>query len=246
MADEDEGGGQELEEEIVCPEGAPEWVVTFGDMMSLLLTFFILLLSFSTMDVLKFKDMAGSIKQGFGLAAPENPVITKGGEDVVPLSLKVEHNAQRIAQELKRRLDPRSRVRRQDNVDIEVFQSYRGLSVLLKTDQLFERSTDRLTAAGRALLDYVGGHTASVWGARADELGRVPMELAVEVHGAEAEGKRSAFEDAWGLSTAQAVSASRYLRGQGLSPGRVRPVGRGPRAESRVELIFLSAAMRAR
>ena len=35
------------EEEEKCEPGAPGWVVTFGDMMSLLLTFFILLLSFA-------------------------------------------------------------------------------------------------------------------------------------------------------------------------------------------------------
>ena len=46
-------------------EGAPEWMVTFADMMSLLLTFFILLLSFATMDVKKFKMVADSIARVF-------------------------------------------------------------------------------------------------------------------------------------------------------------------------------------
>ena len=32
-----------------CPEGLPGWLATFGDLMSLLLTFFVLLLSFSSM-----------------------------------------------------------------------------------------------------------------------------------------------------------------------------------------------------
>lgn len=48
-------------------KGAPEWVVTFGDLMSLLLTFFVLLLSFSQMDVAKFKELAGSLEQAFGV-----------------------------------------------------------------------------------------------------------------------------------------------------------------------------------
>ncbi|GIX47038.1 MAG: hypothetical protein KatS3mg131_1249 [Candidatus Tectimicrobiota bacterium] len=48
-------------------EGAPDWVVTFGDLMSLLLTFFVLLLSFSQMDVAKFKELAGSLQQAFGV-----------------------------------------------------------------------------------------------------------------------------------------------------------------------------------
>lgn len=43
------------------PEGAPEWVVTYGDMMSLLLTFFILLVSLSALsDTSKIKNVSNS------------------------------------------------------------------------------------------------------------------------------------------------------------------------------------------
>ena len=48
--------------------GAPTWMVTFADMMALLLCLFVLLLSFSEMDVAKFKIMAGEMEQAFGLA----------------------------------------------------------------------------------------------------------------------------------------------------------------------------------
>lgn len=47
--------------------GAPLWIVTFADLMSLLLTFFVLLLSFSTMEVQAFKKMAGAMQESFGL-----------------------------------------------------------------------------------------------------------------------------------------------------------------------------------
>ena len=46
--------------------GAPSWMVTFGDMMSLLLTFFVLLFTYSTMDAAKYKALAGSIREAFG------------------------------------------------------------------------------------------------------------------------------------------------------------------------------------
>ena len=48
-------------------EGAPAWVMTFADLMSLLMCFFVLMLSFSEMDVLKFKRVAGSMKKAFGV-----------------------------------------------------------------------------------------------------------------------------------------------------------------------------------
>ena len=47
--------------------GAPAWVMTFADLMSLLMCFFVLLLSFSEMDLLKFKQIAGSMKRAFGI-----------------------------------------------------------------------------------------------------------------------------------------------------------------------------------
>ncbi|CAG8998157.1 MAG: hypothetical protein CENE_00094 [Candidatus Celerinatantimonas neptuna] len=55
------------DEECKCPPGLPAWMATFSDLMSLLLCFFVLLLSFSEMDVLKFKQIAGSMKYAFGV-----------------------------------------------------------------------------------------------------------------------------------------------------------------------------------
>ena len=48
-------------------EGAPAWVMTFADLMSLLMCFFVLLLAFSEMDVEKFKQLSGSMKNAFGV-----------------------------------------------------------------------------------------------------------------------------------------------------------------------------------
>ncbi len=49
-----------------CPEMAG-WIMTFADLMSLLMCFFVLLLSFSEMDVLKYKQVAGSMQFAFGV-----------------------------------------------------------------------------------------------------------------------------------------------------------------------------------
>lgn len=49
------------------PAGVPEWVVTFGDMMSLLLTFFIMLVSFSEVkEEEKYQAMVEALQQQFG------------------------------------------------------------------------------------------------------------------------------------------------------------------------------------
>ena len=56
--------------------GIPEWVVTFGDMMSLLLTFFIMLVSLSEMkEEEKYQALVESMKQQFGYSSSQNSLI---------------------------------------------------------------------------------------------------------------------------------------------------------------------------
>jgi chemotaxis protein MotB len=55
------------EEEEKCPEGIPAWVMTFADLMSLLMCFFVLLFSFAVMDATKFREMNGALKKAFGV-----------------------------------------------------------------------------------------------------------------------------------------------------------------------------------
>jgi len=50
-----------------CIEGLPAWMGTFADLMSLLMCFFVLLLSMATMDANRFKKMAASLNDAFGV-----------------------------------------------------------------------------------------------------------------------------------------------------------------------------------
>ena len=50
-----------------CKSGAPAWMATFADMATLLMAFFVLLLSFSEMNVPKYKEVSGSLKNAFGV-----------------------------------------------------------------------------------------------------------------------------------------------------------------------------------
>ncbi|WP_443645083.1 flagellar motor protein MotB [Candidatus Ponderosibacter sp. Uisw_141_02] len=70
MAEEDENEVIEEEEEE-CPKcppvGAPAWMATFADMATLLMAFFVLILSFAEFNVPKFKQISGSLKNAFGV-----------------------------------------------------------------------------------------------------------------------------------------------------------------------------------
>ncbi len=59
--------------------GVPAWVMTFADLMTLLMCFFVLLLAFSEMDAAKFKQLSGSMKDAFGVQSEiEVRTIPKG------------------------------------------------------------------------------------------------------------------------------------------------------------------------
>jgi chemotaxis protein MotB len=58
---------EEQEDCPVCKKGSPLWMATFADMATLLMAFFVLILSFSEMKTLKYIKVAGSMKSAFGL-----------------------------------------------------------------------------------------------------------------------------------------------------------------------------------
>ena len=60
-----------------CEEGLPAWLATFADLMSLLMCFFVLLLSFAEIDAIRFKKMAESMKDAFGVQReiPANEIV---------------------------------------------------------------------------------------------------------------------------------------------------------------------------
>ena len=96
-----------------CPSCPPAWLATFADLMSLLMCFFVLLLSFSEMDALKFKQLAGSMSQAFGVQRDVKTKDIPKGTSIIakeftpgrptPTVLKVMR--QHTTDELKKNLD---------------------------------------------------------------------------------------------------------------------------------------------
>ncbi len=73
----------EEEAKCECEEGLPPWMGTFADLMSLLMCFFVLLLSFSEMDAMKFKRLAGSMAQAFGVQNKLNVTDVPKGTSII-------------------------------------------------------------------------------------------------------------------------------------------------------------------
>jgi chemotaxis protein MotB len=62
---------EEEEDDEECPKcppvGAPAWMATFADMATLLMAFFVLILSFAEFNTPKFKQISGSLNNAFGV-----------------------------------------------------------------------------------------------------------------------------------------------------------------------------------
>ena len=50
-----------------CKKGSPAWMATFADMATLLMAFFVLILSFAHVNVPKYKEVSGSMRSRFGV-----------------------------------------------------------------------------------------------------------------------------------------------------------------------------------
>ncbi len=75
------GDAKRKEKPVVV--GAPPWMATFADLSTLLLSFFVLLLSFSELDVEKYKQIAGSMRNAFGVQREEFATDTPMGTSFV-------------------------------------------------------------------------------------------------------------------------------------------------------------------
>lgn len=77
------GDASNREKRQLVPAGAPAWMATFADLSTLLLSFFVLLLSFSEMDVNKYKEIAGSLRTAFGVQRKDFATDTPMGTSFV-------------------------------------------------------------------------------------------------------------------------------------------------------------------
>jgi chemotaxis protein MotB len=97
--------GMPAEEPKKIDPGAPKWVVTFGDLMSLLLCFFVLLLSFSEMDRQKYKQVAGSLEKAFGVQRKLRVMEIPKGMKFIAKDFDQEIIETRIREDLGREID---------------------------------------------------------------------------------------------------------------------------------------------
>ncbi len=79
----------EKKQKCDCSGGAPAWMTTFGDLMSLLLTFFILIVSFSSIQEVEFQKAVGSLKGALGVLKSKRSTLSLSS--LRNIFLKIDH-----------------------------------------------------------------------------------------------------------------------------------------------------------
>ncbi|MDD9943004.1 MAG: OmpA family protein [Myxococcales bacterium] len=209
-----------LDGDCECEEGAPAWMATFSDLATLLLTFFVLLLSFAEMDVIEFREMLGSVREAFGvqfehpghIEALSTTVVELNDHEHVPWTPLNQRQVSAV-QAIKRFI----RQRKMDG-EMEAGLSEQGVFVRLK---------DRL-AFGVGDAD-VAEAAKSVFKAVHQLVSAFPEGLTIEGHTDDVPIKSSRYPSNWHLSSARAIAVLRYLESIGPLPKNVSVVGHADR-----------------
>jgi len=208
-------------------EGAPKWVVTFGDLMSLLLCFFVLLLSFSETDKALYKEVAGSMREAFGVQRKHKVLDSIRGQkiiakdfdqQVVPPFLREEiiatHLKKSIGEELKKSREPGSQ-----DLDklIKVESRENEISIRLMGESAFDSGKADMKPAMKAILKKIASVLNSNQGAIiiAGHTDNVPI-------------KRGNYKTNLELSLGRAAAVAEFLINKAdIPPKRISAQGYG-------------------
>jgi chemotaxis protein MotB len=198
-------------------EGAPAWVVTFGDLMSLLLCFFVLLLSFSEMDRNKYRVVSGSVKNAFGIQR-EKPVFEspKGSKmiarefDQAIILTKIEEVVKEIIDELDNEYEELKGF-------VEVEAEENQVTIRMMGEATFDTGKADLRSNFLPLLLKIG-----------EVLAKTRGEIIIAGHTDNVPLAGGLFGSNLGLSMARAGSVAEFLlRSSTIDPKRLSTMGFG-------------------
>lgn len=193
--------------------GAPAWMATFADMMSLLLTFFVLLLSFATMDIVKFRDAMGSIQQALGFMPTGSGLFqhtSKPTDFEKPLATSALKNTNHLIQEELQDMIKEHGLEK----DVEIESAARGVILRVKGRIFFNSGTAELKPQSYPILEKI-----------AEVMKRFPSRVSIEGHTDNLPVSGGKYSSNWELSAARAYSALMFLKNLGVDIKRINIAG---------------------
>lgn len=205
-------------------EGAPIWMTTFGDLMSLLLTFFVLLYSMSELKQDKFLQASQSLREAIGGTSaeiPNDPMAlldekldpdkyladpAGGGTGDPVLDAVADAYMEVIAKRLDRFIEENSL-----EAAFSVERASDGVYLRMQSSALFSSGSGSLQRSAVPMLRYLGEITSTI-----------DVKSVVSGHADNQPISTAQFASNWELSAARAAGVARHLVEYGQDPEMVR------------------------
>ena len=171
------------------------WLATYGDMITLLMCFFVIFFSISEVNIALFEDL----KNGF-----ESDITNK--ETKSPISL------------LAKQLDSIYDNPVDDNLDVEVDLINRGINIKLASNDLFRSGDAQLSRSGRKTVDDISNSLLSI-------VERYNLTCDIEGHTDDTPMRSYKFPSNWELSASRAANVLRQMIDSGIPKDQSRAIG---------------------
>lgn len=214
-----------------CPEcvaGAPAWMATFSDMATLLLCFFVLILSFAEMNVPKFKQISGSMNNAFGIQKDVPVVEQPKGTTLLSLSFSPSPTlalVDNLKQETTDTTQPEIEVRQKDQE--------------LRTESVFEAGGRRPTDTSKP-----GGQGGTTPDSIEQDAAKIRETLAAEINAGAVDVKTSATRVTVAFNAKEnAPAAERLSAAQAIASGVKKVSALTQQLESEVAVTGATQAL---
>jgi chemotaxis protein MotB len=201
-------------------ENTERWLLTYSDLITLLMVFFVVLYSMSRADGAKFASLSAALQQAFNVGVLTGPQAGPGrGRGVMP-----PQDFGGMPQPVQGEDFNRMRTQMIQVAEglsapgaITVTPSREGIVVSMSGSALFDSGRADLKPTGAELLLRLG-----------DELRRMPNEVRVEGHTDNIPISTALYASNWELSSARSVAVARFLAEvAGVQPQRLSAIGYG-------------------
>jgi chemotaxis protein MotB len=205
-----------------CPECMPEWLATFGDLMSLLLCFFVLLLSMSTMDAKKVKEAIGSLAGALSVleGGTQTEVSRNRIQKATPIE-KTDETADTVNRLSSAIAEFKQFTQGGQGPAITLEEGEEGFFIRLPADITFAPGSAKITDQDSLLFLKRIALIIKEY---------LPKYVEIQVRGYTDNvppPPTSPYQDNWELSAARAISVVRELIKDGVDPKRLSAAGYG-------------------
>jgi len=245
---------EEEEDAHECPEGAPAWVTTFADLVTLLMVFFILLFAMGSIEENKWKQIKASLRDALGQEEiPESGI--REGLDVIKeqildettvhavdeVGAMVAKEVEEIASEVEEFV-----FKNKLSGQVDVSSDERGAIITISDVVLFPAGQSRMTYAGNEIIKQVF-----------DLLKQFSYQVKIEGHTDNTPMRSERFPSNWELSASRAAEVARELVAAGFPPTQLSIEGfaqyrpkvpndtrQGRATNRRIEIVYQRGSIR--